>query len=218
MNAKQVWQAALGELQVKVPGPSYQTWLKNTSIAAFEGNNVVVIAVPSNFAKEWLENRFSKLIAETLNNVLGYKVEVRFEVKNVGRGETGRALQALEGVGTDTEARYHQIAVGEQEYNAFAVKGTGTHGIPVVQATGSGGGQNEPKQLHPGRDVPAQQPVSNASFGQHQASNITSINRGGTGVTGNNRSGGGVPISSVKRNSGGSAYQFEMPMEEASML
>ena len=36
MNAKQVWQAALGELQVKVPGPSFQTWLKNTSIASFE--------------------------------------------------------------------------------------------------------------------------------------------------------------------------------------
>lgn len=215
MNAKQVWQAALGELQVKVPGPSFQTWLKNTSISAFEGDNVVVIAVPSNFAKEWLESRFSKLIAETLNNVLGYKVDVRFEVKNLGRGETGRALQALEGVGTDTEVRYHQMAVGEQEHNAFAVKATGTHGMPVVQSTG---GQQAPTQIHPGREAPAQ-PAGNASFGQHQASNITSINRGGTGVTGNNRPSAGVPISSVKRNSGGSpAFQFEMPMEEASML
>ena len=54
MNAKQVWQAALGELQMKVPGPSFQTWLRNTSISAFE-NDRVIIAVPSNFAKEWLE-------------------------------------------------------------------------------------------------------------------------------------------------------------------
>ena len=55
MNGKQVWQAALGELQLKVPGPSFQTWLRNTSISAFD-NDTVVIAVPSNFAKEWLKS------------------------------------------------------------------------------------------------------------------------------------------------------------------
>ena len=35
MNAKQVWQAALGELQLKVPGPSFQTWLRTTTISEF---------------------------------------------------------------------------------------------------------------------------------------------------------------------------------------
>ena len=70
MNAKQVWQAALGELQVKVPGPSFQTWLKNTSIASFEEGKAVAIAVPSNFAKEWLEKRYSRQIAETLRTCL----------------------------------------------------------------------------------------------------------------------------------------------------
>src|SRR3954470_7227408 len=87
MNAKQVWQAALGELQLKVPGPSFQTWLRNTSISDFQ-NGTAVIAVPSNFAKEWLEKRFSKIITETLRNVLGHDVEVRFEVKAPARGES----------------------------------------------------------------------------------------------------------------------------------
>src|SRR3954462_9422782 len=104
MNAKQVWQAALGELQVKVPGPSFQTWLKNTSIASFEEGKAVAIAVPSNFAREWLEKRYSKQIAETLHNVLGYAVEVRFEVKTPVRGES-RALHALDGVGSDPKSR-----------------------------------------------------------------------------------------------------------------
>ena len=40
------WLAALGELQVKVPGPSYQTWLKNTSIATLD-EKAAVIAVPT---------------------------------------------------------------------------------------------------------------------------------------------------------------------------
>lgn len=83
VNAKQLWQAALTELQITVPAASFQTWLKNTSIAAFE-NDRVVILVPSNFAKEWLEKRYSRQIAETLTNVLGYKVQMCFEVKTPG--------------------------------------------------------------------------------------------------------------------------------------
>ncbi len=83
VNAKQLWQATLTELQVTVPAASFQTWLKNTSIAAFETDRVV-ITVPSNFAKEWLEKRYSRQIAETLNNVLGYKVQMCFEVKTPG--------------------------------------------------------------------------------------------------------------------------------------
>src|SRR5438270_7124080 len=118
MNAKQVWQAALGELQLKVPGPSYQTWLRNTSISAFE-NNAVVIAVPSNFAKEWLEKRFSKVITETLSNILGGQAEVRFEVKAPPRGQAVRALHALDGVGIETAPRELPMAAGQQVGNPY---------------------------------------------------------------------------------------------------
>src|SRR5947209_1733179 len=111
MNAKQVWQAALGELQLKVAGPSFQTWLRNTSISDFQ-NGTVVIAVPSNFAKEWLEKRFSKVIIETLNNILGREVDVRFEVQSPARGESTRAVHALDGVGD--VPRELAIAAGQQ--------------------------------------------------------------------------------------------------------
>src|SRR5437667_8798901 len=97
MNAKQVWQAALGELQLKVPGPSYQTWLRTTSISEFR-DGAVVIAVPSNFAREWLEKRFTKVITETLNNILGREVDVHFEVKAPPRGESSRIVHALDGI------------------------------------------------------------------------------------------------------------------------
>src|SRR4051794_30632831 len=117
MNAKQVWQAALGELQLKVPGPSFQTWLRNTSISDFK-DGAVVIAVPSNFAKEWLEKRFSKQITETLKNILGREVEVRFDVKTPDRGETARAVHALDGLGIDDTTLEMPlpmpVAVGQQ--------------------------------------------------------------------------------------------------------
>jgi len=228
MNAKQVWQAALGELQVKVPGPSFQTWLKNTSIAAFEGNDkVVIIAVPSNFAKEWLEKRYLKLIAETLNNVLGYKVEVRFEVKTPQRGQQARTVEALNGVGTgagaeaDASSRELLKAAGDQEHNAYKVNGNAnTQPLSIVPSQASmSGGNNAPKHIHPMDDAPAQS--GTGTFGHTNGSNITSLVRnGGTGVTGNrgiSGSGSGGTVSNFRR-SGPPPMQMEMSMEEASML
>jgi hypothetical protein len=80
ISARQLWQAALSELKAAVPAQSFQTWLKNTSIVAFD-DSTIMIAVPSNFAKEWIETRYSRQIAETLYNLLGYKVQVCFEVR-----------------------------------------------------------------------------------------------------------------------------------------
>jgi chromosomal replication initiator protein len=222
MNAKQVWQAALGELQVKVPGPSFQTWLKNTSIATFEEHKVV-IAVPSNFAMEWLEKRYSKLIGETLNNVLGRKVEVKFEVRTPVRGEAERAVRALDGVGIDTRPRELPIAVG-QSGGSSAFQGKPVSSTPAgnsvnASAAGTTNG-NAPTHIHQVRDSYAGG-AGNVANGQI-ANNISNIARSNnSGVPGSHGRGGvSGPVAPLKRNmpGGGSAYQFEMPMEEASML
>lgn len=83
ISARQLWYAALTELRSIVPASSFQTWFKNTAIAAFQ-SNTVVIAVPTTFAQEWLEKRYGRQVAETLHNVLGYRVDVRFEVRSQG--------------------------------------------------------------------------------------------------------------------------------------
>ncbi|MEA2574434.1 MAG: chromosomal replication initiator protein [Chloroflexia bacterium] len=217
MNAKQVWQAALGELQVKVPGPSFQTWLKNTSIADFQ-DNVVVIAVPSNFAKEWLEKRFSKLIAETLHNVLNHKVEVQFEVKTPARGTSaaGRALHALDGVGIDKEARELPMVVGGNNPNPYANKVTNGHGPNANPNQNS----NAPKQLHAAPSGP--QTVNPAQVGYGTAgNNITNLTRSNNNAasipSGSNNSDRSYnsPVTPMKRSG---AVQFEMSLEEATML
>jgi chromosomal replication initiator protein len=214
MNAKQVWQAALGELQLKVPAPSFQTWLKNTTIAEFDDHSVA-ISVPSNFAREWLEKRFSKLIAETLRNVLGREVQVRFEVKTPQRGDRGRALHALDGVGTREEVL--PMAAGQQVSGlAAGIRAQpqpigGAQGMPAVPAAQAPGVASP--QMAGGREPSM----------QSGGAGVTSLVRGGapgTGVTGSRGTTMSGPLPHVKRTvpGGGSAYQFEMPMEEASML
>jgi chromosomal replication initiator protein len=80
MDAKQVWRAALGELQVSLSPANFETWLKETALVAVDDNRFRV-AVPNGFAKDWLETRYRSLISQTLARVVGYSVQVDFEVQ-----------------------------------------------------------------------------------------------------------------------------------------
>ncbi|HLL21062.1 MAG TPA: chromosomal replication initiator protein DnaA [Kofleriaceae bacterium] len=80
MDAKQVWRAALGELQVSLSPANFETWLKETALVEVDDQRFRV-AVPNGFAKDWLETRYRSLISSTLARVVGYSVTVDFEVR-----------------------------------------------------------------------------------------------------------------------------------------
>ena len=84
MNQEQIWTTVQEELRFQLAKPSYETWLKNTSLLSATGNTFV-IGVPSKLAKEWLEDRFAGIIQETLQAVTGGDVAVDFVVANSTR-------------------------------------------------------------------------------------------------------------------------------------
>jgi chromosomal replication initiator protein len=79
MDAKQVWRAALGELQVSLSPANYETWLRDTQLVDVEDNRFR-ISVPNGFAKDWLETRYRSLISQTLARIVGYSVQVEFVI------------------------------------------------------------------------------------------------------------------------------------------
>jgi chromosomal replication initiator protein len=83
MDAKQVWRAALGELQVSLSPANYETWLRDTQLVDVDDQRFR-IAVPNGFAKDWLETRYRSLISQTLARIVGYSVQVEFEVQAAG--------------------------------------------------------------------------------------------------------------------------------------
>src|SRR5688572_11637253 len=93
MDAKQVWRAALGELQVSPSPANFETWLKETALVAVDDNRFRV-AVPNGFAKDWLETRYRSLICQTLARVVGYSVQVDFEVRDGLLADDEKALEA----------------------------------------------------------------------------------------------------------------------------
>src|SRR4051794_8861115 len=89
MDAKQVWRAALGELQVSLSPANYETWLRDTQLVDVDEQRFR-IAVPNGFAKDWLETRYRSLISQTLARIVGYSVQVEFVVGPTNGEDVGR--------------------------------------------------------------------------------------------------------------------------------
>lgn len=79
MQAEQIWQTALGQLQMEIPKSTFDTWVRGTSLLTHEDGSYVV-GVNNAYAKDWLENRLSATVRRTLAGIVGRTVEVRFVV------------------------------------------------------------------------------------------------------------------------------------------
>ena len=97
MDAKQVWRAALGELQVSLSPANYETWLRDTHLVEVD-DQLFRIAVPNGFAKDWLDTRYRPLISQTLARVVGYSVQVEFVVASAGEAQVQAATVATQPV------------------------------------------------------------------------------------------------------------------------
>ena len=78
-KADQTWQAVLGDLQLQVTRPSYETWLRGT-VGLSSDSGRFVVGTPSTFIAEMLEQRMYSLIADSLEKVTNAKSEVFFQV------------------------------------------------------------------------------------------------------------------------------------------
>ncbi|TAL19808.1 chromosomal replication initiator protein DnaA [Patescibacteria group bacterium] len=80
MSAIQLWQAALGELELSISKANFTTWFKNTFVSSFE-NGRVVISVPNAFTKLYIEKRYHSVIQKSLQNALNAPVrEILYSV------------------------------------------------------------------------------------------------------------------------------------------
>ncbi|MFC2050696.1 chromosomal replication initiator protein DnaA [Chloroflexota bacterium] len=78
-SAQEIWEAALGELQLQVNKPNYDTWLKDTTGISYKEDSFV-IGVPNVFIAEWLRSRLLSLIKRTLTGITGKAIDVQFAI------------------------------------------------------------------------------------------------------------------------------------------
>jgi chromosomal replication initiator protein len=115
MDAKQVWRAALGELQVSLSPANFETWLRDTELVDVDEQRFR-IAVPNGFAKDWLESRYRSLISQTLARIVGYSVQVEFVIgptpENPVEVDETRAAPLTNGAGQRQQVRLEPTRVG----------------------------------------------------------------------------------------------------------
>src|SRR3989337_880448 len=78
-TAHRVWDTALGQLQLQVTRPNFDTWLKDT-VGLRAENGSFIIGTPSDFVSEWLSAKMGPVIAKTVSGILGRPVTLRFQV------------------------------------------------------------------------------------------------------------------------------------------
>ena len=75
----QIWDAALGELQLQVARPAFETWFRRTDGVAYS-NGEFVVGTENAFVSEMLEHRMYPLIERAVEHVIGEPTSVRFQV------------------------------------------------------------------------------------------------------------------------------------------
>ncbi|MGH7612297.1 MAG: chromosomal replication initiator protein DnaA [Candidatus Dormibacteria bacterium] len=82
LSADQLWSAAQEELRFQVSRPGYEAWLKNAHLLDFDAEvSQATIGVPTPLARDWVSDRYSAVIRETLSAILNRDVEVEFVVQ-----------------------------------------------------------------------------------------------------------------------------------------
>ncbi len=89
--AHRVWDTVLGQLQLQVTRPNYDTWLKDT-VGLSTDNGSFIVGTPSDFVSEWLTVKMGPVIAKTVGHILGREVNLRFQV--IRHDDNGGGRQA----------------------------------------------------------------------------------------------------------------------------
>jgi chromosomal replication initiator protein len=76
---QEIWETALGDIQVQVSKPNYRTWFGKTTGIYYKDDEFVV-GVPNTFVAEYLEKNQRSLIEKSLISLTSSAVKVVFQV------------------------------------------------------------------------------------------------------------------------------------------
>ncbi|MCB0115038.1 MAG: chromosomal replication initiator protein DnaA, partial [Caldilineaceae bacterium] len=84
VDPRSIWQAALSALALQMPTATYETWVRDTSVIAYEDGEFIV-GTPNPYARDWLANRLQTPIKRILGKLVNRSVQVTFRVRQQPR-------------------------------------------------------------------------------------------------------------------------------------
>ena len=80
-KANKIWNSVLGKVELSIPKPSYDTWLRNTVGVSFTSNEFNV-ETPNAFTAQYLEERMLDMLEQELRTTIGFNINLKFAVIN----------------------------------------------------------------------------------------------------------------------------------------
>jgi chromosomal replication initiator protein len=78
-NLQEIWIQTLAIIKKKLSKPSFETWLKETRAQSINGQ-IMIVSVPNEFSRDWLEEHYAKLISDILYEITGSRYRVQFVI------------------------------------------------------------------------------------------------------------------------------------------
>jgi chromosomal replication initiator protein len=91
MDTKQLWKNCLVEIEAGVSKANFSTWFKNTCILK-EEIGIVYVGVPNEFVRDWLKNKYHKLITKTVAGVYENMRAVEYVITKIEVNNTKQEL------------------------------------------------------------------------------------------------------------------------------
>ncbi len=105
MTHDDIWQAALGELELALSKANFTTWFKNTCILE-SYNGEYTIGVPNAFTEEWLKNKYHKHISQVIQNVTSSRVTKLSYALNTAKAKSEEPKKSPEQITTETHTQH----------------------------------------------------------------------------------------------------------------
>jgi chromosomal replication initiator protein len=113
LDKDHIWQSTLATLQLTVSEANFKTWFSETRLNSIN-DGVAEIGCPNSYAKDWLEQRYAKHLANSLAEAAGQSIEVLFVVTPGLKKKTKEEIAPLfDNAETDKERIGKKIAAAK---------------------------------------------------------------------------------------------------------
>lgn len=150
MDTKKLWENCLAEIELSISKANFTTWFKNTVIIKEEGGTLY-LGVPNEFVKDWLYNKFNKLILKTLinNNDTIRSVEYVIHKYSPSLNKNNDNKEQKQNININKELPLNDLYVNRDDnlnpkynFNSFVVGPFNELAYAVAQAIIANPGQN----------------------------------------------------------------------------
>lgn len=114
MEKHELWQAVLAKIELNLSRPNFLTWFQETGIMNIE-NGLATVFVPNAFAKEWLQNKYHKIILHTLREMENDVKDISYIIVRSDDTKTQSAAR-------DHSKKRHADQISPSETEEFSLK------------------------------------------------------------------------------------------------